>query len=99
MQNQKKLLPQDDKPLAEQEVNSVTSSYRVPAPVASTGPTDSGGEQQFCMMVDLTPNSTQGGEDGTVQDTVVPENSVHPPNAPENGAENKNQMSYAAISK
>ena len=43
MQNQKTSLPQADKLLAGQEVNLVASSYRVPAPAASTGPTDSGG--------------------------------------------------------
>ena len=47
------------------------------------------------MEVDLPAVSTQGGADGTVQDTTVPENIVHQPNAPENGANNKNQMSYA----
>ena len=53
--------------------------------MASKGPKDSEGDQQFCMEMDLTSNSVQGGADGTVQDTVVPEDSVHPPNAPDNG--------------
>ena len=84
MQNQKTSIPQADKPLPEQEVNSVASYYRVPTPVASTDPTDSGGGHKFCMEVDLTSNSTQGGEDDTVQDTAVFQHSGHPPNTPGN---------------
>ena len=69
-------------------------SDRVKAPVAGTGLMDSEGGQQFCMEVDLTSNSTQGGADGTVQETDVPEHSDHPPNAPDNGAGNNKQLSY-----
>ena len=47
------------------------------------------------MKVDLPAVSIQGGVDGIVQDTLVPKHSVHQPNAPENSANNKNQMSYA----
>ena len=98
MQNGKTFLPQVDKPLAGQEVNSVASYYRVSAPVASTGPTDSGGGvKNFAWIyVDLPADSTQGGADGTVQDTVVPKLSAHQLNAPENGVNNnEKQMSYA----
>ena len=86
MQNSQNILLQADKPLAEQEVNLAASSDRVEAPVAITGPMDSEGGQQFCMVVDLTSNSTHLRADGVVQDTVVSEHSNHPPYAPENGA-------------
>ena len=46
-------------------------------------------------VVDLTSHSTQGGADDTVQDTAVPEHSVHLPNASENDAVNKKRLSNA----
>ena len=94
MQNLENLLPQADKSLDEQEMNSADSYYRVKAPVAGIGSKDSEGSQKFCMEADITSNSTQGGADDTVQDTVVSEHSGHSPNAPKNGAGNK-QLSYA----
>ena len=47
------------------------------------------------MEVDLTTVSTQGGEDGTVQDTAESEHRDHPVNAPNNGAVENKPLSYA----
>ena len=61
MQNQKTILPQADKSLAQQEMNSTTSSYRLEAPAVGTGLMDSEGGQKFCIEAALTSSSAQGG--------------------------------------
>ena len=96
MQNGKTFLPQADKSLAEQEINSVASSDRVEALVDGTCLMDFEGGQKFCMESALRSNSAQGGADGAVQDcTVMLERSDLPLCAPGNGAGNNIRLSYA----
>ena len=60
MQNQKTLLPQAHKSLAQQKMNSAHNSYRVEALVVGTGPTDYERGQKFCIEAALTLTSAQG---------------------------------------